>query len=59
MPDAGPGPNIYVPLATATWTVTGIAHEANGSWFLDSSSNVTPVSGPVDTVSFPYWTQTY
>ena len=58
-PDAGPGPNIFVTLATFTWNYYGKANEVDGVWSLDSSSSVTGPTGPVSSDIFPYWTLTW
>ncbi len=54
-PDAGPGPNIFVPLRLVTWGLTASTTFNNG-WTVDPGSST---SGPTDhdsTGDFPVWT---
>jgi hypothetical protein len=57
MPDDGPGQNIFVTLATSTWTFNGTATETGGVW-----SVVGPAPSPTQLVSsdaFPIWIHTF
>jgi hypothetical protein len=58
MPDAGPGPNIYVTLAVVNWGVTASATKSNGTWSVDPGSTY---SGPTYTTSstLPVWTESF
>ena len=62
-PDAGPGPNIFVPLRLITWELHDEAtYNADGTWTPHNSTDTgTTTTTPPDheSTDFPRWTTTY
>jgi len=58
-PSGGSGNNIYVPLTMLTWSVNASATYNGGIWTVNPNSTVTGPTKPVDTTTFPQWTNVF